>query len=201
MKLGSLITLVVCTFAASSAPAFAQSMSFGVKAGFISATVKTTGTGSFEPEAEISAAGGAFVAWQVAPHLRIQPEVLIATRRFSLKNSPAGISVRSSGFEVPVLVQVPFAGSARIKPVLFAGPQFSRISKVEQTVFGVESDISHRIKGLDVGLAVGGGVEIDAGRGALVIELRGVVGTRQLSEDRMPEIKARAFMMLAGYRF
>lgn len=201
MRLGSLITLVVCTFAASATLAEAQSASFGVKAGFVSATVKTSGTGTFEPEAEITGSGGAFVGFDVARHLRIQPEVLISWRRFSIKDSPAGISVKTSGVEVPILFQVPLTDTGRIRPLLYAGPQFSRLSTVKQRVFEIESDISDRIKNLEIGMAIGGGIEIEAGRGAITLDVRGTVGFTQLSEDRMPEVKSRAFLAFAGYRF
>lgn len=201
MKLGLLITLVVCTFAASTSGAYAQSTSVGAKFGVISATVKTTGPGSFDAEAELTAAGGVFVAIEIAPYLRIQPEVLMARRRFSLKDSPAGISVRTSGFEVPVLVQVPLRTTGTVRPLLYAGPQFGRISKVTQTVFDIESDISDRIKNMDVSLTFGGGIEIATGPGAVTIDMRGSIGLNELSEDRAPGVKSRAFSVFAGYRF
>jgi hypothetical protein len=44
-------------------------------------------------------------------------------------------------------------------------------------------------------------VEVPAGRGALLIDARVVIGLRNLWEQPGPTVKSRAFAALVGYRF
>jgi hypothetical protein len=177
----------------------AQSPSFGVKAGLVAATVSTSGTGAFDTEADPTAAGGAFVGIRLNDRFFVQPELLISNRRFTIQNE-AGINVRSRSIEVPILLNARLALSGRVRPVLFAGPQFGRITKVTQTFAGRTTDISDQIKDGDGGVVFGGGVEIGLGRGALTVDARGSIGMRNVGTGST-EIKSRAFMLLGGYRF
>jgi hypothetical protein len=195
-----LMTVGVCTFAASAATAHAQSASFGVKAGLVAASVSTSGTGAFDTEADPTAAGGAFVTIRITDRLFVQPELLISNRRFTIQNE-AGINVRSRSIEVPILVGARLALSGRVRPVLFAGPQFGRIAKVTQTFAGRTADISDQIKDGDGGMVIGGGIEVGAGRGAVSVDARASLGMKDVNAASGPSIKSRAFMLLGGYRF
>ena len=83
------------------------------------------------------------------------------------------------------------------------------IGEVRQTRDGVEEDVSSGIRDFETSLAFGGGVEFSAGRGALSIETRAILGFRNLSlvDPRELQLNApltihsRAIVVLAGYRF
>ena len=192
--------VVVCALT-WPATAAAQGGVFGIKGGLVVGDVSTSGVGEFDTDANTGPVIGGFAGVTITPQLRLQAEVLFSNRRFSAADVTIDAKVRSRGVEVPILFVLQGRESERVRPMIYAGPQFSIISKVTQTVSGVETDMSDRIKDTDVGVTAGGGLEIANGRGAFVIEVRATVGLKDLNEDANPSIKSRAFMMLAGYRF
>lgn len=194
-----LMTVGVCTLSAMATAAHAQSVSFGVKAGLVAATVATSGPGAFDTEADPTAAGGASVNFRINDRFSIQPELLISNRRFTIQNE-AGINVRSRSIEVPVLLQAALVVSGRVRPVLIAGPQFGRITKVTQTFGSRTTDISDQIKDGDGGFVIGGGIEVAAGRGHVTVDARGSIGLRNVGTGPTT-IRSRGFMLLGGYRF
>ena len=192
--------VVVCALT-WPALAAAQSGVFGIKGGLVVGDVSTSGVGEFDTDANAGAAIGGFAGVTITPHLRLQAEVLFSNRRFSAADVTVDARIRSRGVEVPILFVVQGREGQRVRPMLYAGPQFSSISKVTQTVSGIEADMSDRIKNTDAGVAAGGGLEIARASGAFIIEVRAIVGLRNLNEDTDPSIKSRALMMLVGYRF
>ena len=191
--------VVVC---ALTWPAVAAAQGvFGIKGGVVFGDVSTSGVGEFETDANAGAVIGGFAGVTVAPHIRLQAEVLFSNRRFSAADPTIDAKVRSRSTEVPLLIVVQGRGGQRVRPMVYAGPQFSFISTVKQTVSGIETDMSDRIKNTDAGVTAGGGLEIANDRGAILIDVRVNVGLRNLNEDTEPSVKSRAFMMLVGYRF
>ena len=191
--------VVVC---ALTWPAVAAAQGvFGIKGGLVFGDVSTSGIGEFETDANAGAVIGGFAGVTVTPHIRLQAEVLFSNRRFSAADPTIDAKVRSRGTEFPLLIVVQGRDSQRVRPMVYAGPQFSIISTVKQTVSGIETDMSDRIKNTDAGVTAGGGLEIVNARGAVVIDLRVNVGLRNLNEDTEPSVKSRAFLMLVGYRF
>lgn len=195
--------LFVCLFIVSvlalPATARAQAGSAGTKGGLVSTTISTSGAGSFETDAGMGGVIGVFAAIELGGSARLQPELLITQRRFSAPG--LGFSVKARAIDVPLLLHLRFAPNRRVRPILFAGPQLSFISKVTQTTPAGAVDISDDIKNVDAGLTVGGGLEASAGPGAFVVDARVGFGFQDLSETGPPSIKSRAFMLLVGYRF
>lgn len=196
-----LVTLAAIVTMAGARNADAQEVSWGFKGGIVLASLETSGPGAFETDDDAGGTIGGFVGWAVTGIVRIQPEVLVTTRRFWARNvgSPFGIS--ATGVEVPLLVHFRFPEGRRAQAVLFAGPQLGAIANVTQAMGQTETDISDQVKDLDVGATFGGGVELPAGPGALVLDVRISLGLRNLSESSDPSFKSRAALVLAGYRF
>ena len=191
---------VVCALS-WPAMAAAQGGVFGIKGGLVLGDVSTAGVGEFKTDADAGAAIGGFAGVTITPQIRLQAEVLVSNRRFSPADETIDARIRSRGVEVPLLLVIQGRESERVRPMIYAGPQFSFISKVTQTVSGIEIDMSDRIKNTDVGVTAGGGLEIANARGAFVIDVRANIGLRDLNEDAEPSIKSRAFLILVGYRF
>lgn len=198
MRIFVCVVVAALTAIAPSA-ARAQSGSAGIKGGLIAANLSTSGAGSFETSAEAGFALGVFGAIEFGAVARLQSELLITQQRFAI--SLAGATVKSRAIAVPLLMHLRFGGDRRVRPVVFAGPQISFISKVTQQTAQGETDISDNIGGVDAGVTMGAGFEATAGRGAFVIDARATFGVKDLSETGPPALKSRAFMLLAGYRF
>jgi hypothetical protein len=192
--------VVVCALT-WPAVAAAQGGVFGIKGGLVVGDVSTSGVGEFDTDANAGPAIGGFAGVTLTPQIRLQAEVLFSNRRFSAADPTVDAKIRSRGVEVPVLFVIQGRENQRVRPMIYAGPQFSFISTVTQTVSGVEVDMSDRIKDTDAGVTAGGGLEVANARGAFVIDARAIIGLRNLNEDTTPSIKSRAFMMLVGYRF
>lgn len=191
--------VVAAVTALTPSAARAQSGSAGIKGGLIAANLSTSGAGSFDTSAEAGFALGMFAAIEFGAVARLQPELLLTQQQFAIPL--AGATVNSRAIAVPLLMHLRFGGDRRVRPVLFAGPQISFISKVtQQTALG-ETDISDNITGVDAGLTMGAGFEAAAGRGAFVVDARATIGVKDVSETGAPALKSRAFMLLAGYRF
>ena len=103
--------------------------------------------------------------------------------------------------DVPILVVSRWRTDQRTRPLLFGGPYLSLIAKSTQTLGGVESNLSSLLKETDAGVAFGGGLEIAARRGAVVLDTRVAMGLRNLSEMDEVTLKARTVMVSFGYRF
>ncbi len=189
--------LVLASMGVAARRADAQEGSVGVKAGPTMATAKSA---SFDTESDAGAGGGVFITWNVSDVVRIQPEVLLTRRRFTVVNVPGSAGVTSNAIEVPLLIQAAVAQSARSRLLLFAGPQLGRIGSVTQRSEGRETDLDDQLKDFDFGAVFGGGVEHTAGRGAFVIDARFVLGLRDLNDTRLVVVDRRIHGS-AGARF
>jgi hypothetical protein len=198
---GVVWAIVCAALLAAGQPAAAQAFSAGVKTGVVAARLNVAGAGTFDTSADAAATAGGFVAVALGRRLRVQAEVLYAERRFSSAGLPNVFSVRSRGVEVPLIVQVIAATPRRVRPMAYAGLFVTAISRVRQTADGQSVDISDQIVDVDAGLTAGGGVEVAAGRGAVVVEARASIGLRELHQAPPPEYRSRAFGLLLGYRF
>lgn len=172
----------------------------GVKAGITYANLSISGLPGFDPEAGVGMLAGGWVS-AGRERVRLQAEVLFAPRRFSAASPVGDIEVSSRAIDVPVLVVGRFRQAGRIRPLLFAGPYVSFISRVTQTIASTETDIDDDIKDVDTGAVLGFGVEVEAGRGAMVIDARYAFGMRDLSEAAESTFKSRSLMLSFGYRF
>jgi len=182
-------------------PAAAQGVDGGLKGGIVAGRLSLDGAGGFDTSARGGATAGGFVTLALGRVARLQLEALYAERRFRSSGLPVEIAVRSRGVEVPLTLQVVAPSGRRVRPLVFAGPQLSVVSAVRQTVGGVSSDIADRVAELDIAATAGVGLEIGAGRGAVVVDGRVVIGLRELNEAPPPEYRSRAFTLLVGYRF
>lgn len=200
-KSGVVWAIVCAATLVLAVPAPAQTVSAGVKGGVVAGRLNVDGAGAFDTTADAAATAGGFVAVEIGRRLRVQLEVLYAERRFGSSGLPVELAVRSRGVDVPLLLQVVAPPTRRIRPMAYAGPYVAAISSVRQTASGQSADISDQINDVDAGVTIGGGVEVSAGRGAIVVEARASLGLKELNEAPPPEFRSRAFGLLLGYRF
>jgi hypothetical protein len=81
-----------------------------------------------------------------------------------------------SYIDVPVLAKIGFLHGSAAQPSLFLGPSLavnlSANSKLEGQGADIDVDVKDQVRALDVGLVVGGGVEIPVGKRTYGVELR-----------------------------
>jgi hypothetical protein len=172
----------------------------GVKAGVTTANLSVSGLPGFEPESGTGAMGGGWISFG-RDRVRVQTELTFGTRRFSSPSPIGDIEVSARVVEIPVLILGRWRPGARTRPQLFGGPSFGLLSRVTQTVGSTETDIDDEIRDTDIGFVFGGGVEIGAGRGAVVIDARYTHGLRDVSESSVTSFKLRTWAFSFGYRF
>jgi hypothetical protein len=193
------LSVVVCAVLCGASPVRAQSVSFGLKGGMVAATATVDDPDGIDFNTGVGAIGGMFVTFDLGSRVRLQPELLFGQRRFDASNFP--IEITSTGAEVPILLQFTLGRSDRLRPVLLLGPQINFISRVTQTSAAGETDISDDIANVDAGVSVGAGLDITAGRGTVVFDVRVNFGMKDLSTASGPSLRSRGTLVLAGYRF
>ena len=143
----------------------------------------------------------------------IQPEVL-----FSMKGAKEEgeivivdstfnyeIVVKLSYLEIPILLKINIPADAVI-PNFYVGPAlaFCMVAKDKLTFNneeGDEEDIKDVIKSVDFGLSMGGGLDIKAGHGRVIIDIRYTLGfvTVNDQEDEDIVVKNSVLSFILGY--
>jgi hypothetical protein len=193
--------MVVVSVMGCVTPAAAQVVTWGFKGGVNLASIDVSGAGAFETSGDPRAAVDAFLGVTIGRGFSFQPELLLTTARFSASDPDLPLSVSSRVIAVPLLLHFRAPGQRRLRLVLFSGPQLGRLTGVSQTFAGVETSIDDEVKDLDVGVTLGGGVEVGAGPGAWVFDARVTLGLTNVNQADEPAFKSRAFLAMAGYRF
>ena len=188
------------TLTAGAASALAQRVEGGLKVGITSSTVSASGLEGFDPEADIGMLAGGWVSLG-SERVRLQPELIVTTRRLSSPSPMGTVELSSRTVEVPVLVVTRWRTDRRTRPQLFGGPYLAFLSNSTQTIAGVESDLDSQLKDTDAGVLLGAGLEIGARRGAVVLDTRIAIGLRNLSEIAGATLESRTVMVSFGYRF
>lgn len=171
----SLVTFSLIAFCAYGA--VAQGISGGLKLGANFANQKWSMDGfDVSPDARTSLHGGLFLTVMVSETFGIQPELLYNSvgSKFDLFGSEA--VQKLDYLTVPILL--------RYNPVpvfnIHAGPQFGFLLSAKAEADGDSEDIKDNLKGLDLGLGFGAGVDLPMGLG---ISARYVLGLSDIGEE------------------
>ena len=206
MRALSWLSLLIAPFAlADAGPAVAQTM-IGVKGGIAYAHPSIE---SFGSEARAGALTGGFVSFPVVERVVVQVEVQYAERGFSTFGfRTEGAGARTPYLDFPILLKAALVDEANaVRPAVFAGGFWG--TELSCTTDGdivevEESDsCTGRFRGrgtADVGLILGGGVDIDVGeRWFVLADTRVQLGVRNLHLD--PESgtsKSRTWSLVGG---
>jgi hypothetical protein len=214
-----LAALLVCL----AVPASGQT-SFGAKVG---ANISTWG-GSDADRLGLGDAGsrtglviGGLINHRLSPLLAFQPELLYSQKGPKYSEQFMGqtleATVKLDYVEVPLLlmVNVP-VGSPQLRPTLHVGPtlayevgckvSFSFFGESETEDCDSEPDFDDDVapadrRKFDLGLGLGGGLDVDFRGGILTFEGRYTMGLRTLDTSSDPwDVKNRAFSLTFGYR-
>jgi hypothetical protein len=194
-------------------PAAAQELEVTVLGGLSSATQAGSGAGAMwldGPARRNGLALGAGASLPVRPNLRASVQAL-----YVAKGSREGRGdydddvMRIDYLDLPLLLiaTLPVEAMERVTPVLMAGPVLSLKLNAELIEAGESFDVDG-LKGTDLGFAMGGGIEVPAGRGRVAVLTRYVIGLQDVAADGglwgadvLRGIRNRSFQLLVGYSF
>lgn len=135
------------------AVAYGQGISGGVKAGLNLANQTFSGNGyTTSPSFLPSIHAGGYVTLMFTEHFGLQPEVL-----YSAQGAKSGDEKYKLGYvTVPVLVR--YNVNSLIS--FHAGPQFGVLASAKHTYGSNDEDIKDQVKGSDLGVAMGMGIDL-----------------------------------------
>lgn len=175
---------------------------FGLKAGFNWSNHRSD---PIELDGELGFMGGGFVSFRVSESFEIQPEVLYA-RLVSTVPGPFRVGpgmllqdpeLETDILDVPVLFKYVVTGNDGIHPNVYAGPFFGFI--LDNTLDGI--DVTDDTEDTDYGVVFGGGVELGRGDVRGLIDVRYLVGLRDVDSTTANEIKAGMLQVMGGVVF
>lgn len=180
---------------------------FGITAGVNSSMVASSHLGDASRRTGFTA--GALLVFPVAPAFAIEPELLYTTKGYEVSGPDFSSTLKMSYVEIPVLLRVEVPASGGVKPLLYGGPavSFKATCDVDSKFQGismstscdpVQSDFA-KIKTLDYGLVVGGGLEFDVAGKMITIGARYDHSFRTIAENS--DVKHRVISVLATLEF
>jgi len=195
--------IVIMLFAVT--PAYAFGLSKGIKAGFCFANLNGDDV-SDGGSSKSALCGGVFANLDFFM-LEIQPEILYIQRRIDFNQNPfTGMEmavpyhVKMNYLEIPILAKAKMPIPGVIKPNLFAGPYFA-LNLTAQGHFDTEDpeDLEF-IKGTDIGVALGVGVDLSLLVMKVTLDGRYTFGLNSIHEEGN-DIKNSSFAVMLGIAF
>jgi hypothetical protein len=199
-------------------PASAQ-VQFGVKAGMNIATLG--GDDANGVDSRTGLVVGGLVKYRLTDMLSIRPEILYTQKGAKASETDPDfgsfeLTLKTDYLEIPVLLMVDLpVGAPELRPTLHVGPTFAFEVGCEAdfSAMGISGSIdcdagdefddgfADRRK-FDMGLGIGGGLDIAFGGGTLMIEARHTLGLQSLdTSDNGADLKHRVWSITFGYRF
>jgi hypothetical protein len=109
-----------------------------------------------------------------------------------------------SYLEIPVLAKLQIPSQGSIKPNIFAGPAIGlKLSGSVKAKYAGETETENieDLKGMDLGLVIGGGVDYLMGNKILTVDLRYTLGLGTISDYEGEDVKNGVFSILFGILF
>jgi opacity protein-like surface antigen len=181
----------------------------GVKAGLNIASIRGADVEAEEvfdmpADSKLGFVGGVFVVFNLSTNIAIQAEALYSSKG-AQASIPGDWEITASAdyLEIPILAKYIITTKGSVKPFFFAGPALALklASKVKAVDDGMtyEGDLEG-IKSTDVGIAIGGGLEIGKN---LTADIRYTLGLTKVIEIEgvVYDVKNGALSVMIGYCF
>jgi hypothetical protein len=156
---------------------------------------------------------GGFIGYRFTDFLSMQNEIY-----FTMKGSEGrhplffggtrDVRIRLAYIEVPILLKFHLPLSGRMVPNIFTGPAFAIMvyNNADYEYDGRIYDIAidRYVESTDIGIILGGGVDIETGRGSVVIEARyewGLVNVPKETSYMDLDLKNSTLSFMIGYAF
>ncbi|MCU4176503.1 porin family protein [Carboxylicivirga sp. N1Y90] len=200
--------LVLVALLAIASSSFAQ-VKFGAKAGINIANLKITEV-DYDPglEYKVGLTIGAFAKYSVSEKFAIQPELLYSMKgakiNYSEGNDYNKGSIKTNYLSIPIIAKYYLSSGFNLQ----AGPQMDFLlsaktsydSSIDGHITSESYDFKDSLKGIDFGLAVGLGYDLENGLG---IEARYILGLSELNKNTEEDgsAKSKGFQITASYAF
>jgi len=184
----------------------------GLKAGLSLAQISFTGDVTYGDLSLLARpVFGAFFAFNITPVFSVQPELYYLTQGSLRKQILDYMEKKSEqilGYiDIPVLAKVRFKAGSRLRPVVFAGPAVSFLTKANQRFYtdgdlDGEYDLKPFLKSTNFSAVLGGGIEYALEKSFLVLDLRYDLGFGDI--DTLSDtvtMKTRALVLMVGAGF
>ncbi|UCF20450.1 MAG: PorT family protein [Gemmatimonadota bacterium] len=193
----------------------AQRLSVGARGGYSSTTVGWRGLQAIETDWNSNYHIGGLLKLAVHENFAIQLETWYAKKGTGARFLDDDIEgdYDLAYLQIPLLAQVmvPLGPDSRVAPHFFAGPTiaFELSCEISAVIGGMTvrddcdaPDLDLERKTTDIGLLLGGGIEIQIGPGSILLDAMYDLGLANLNDD--PEaaddsVKSKAWMVSAGY--
>ena len=199
-------SLAAAVCLAGAVPAAAQDMPLGVKIGVNVATFSFDEDDfGLEGSSKTGLMAGAFIRRQISEGFGLQIEGLITQKGAKLDDTffDDEFDITINYLEIPVLAryEMPF-GTGDTSFHVYGGPAFALKISDHQELDGdeIEEDFEQDLKGADVGLAIGAGVDFNM----WVVDVRYTFGLMNINDDPGADdfpVRNRVFTVGVGYRF
>lgn len=194
--------LALCLVCAG--PALAQGIGKGVRGGVNLTTTVTAGDdGGASLDWQLRPVFAGFITWRVASWLQAQPEVVYAMKGAGSDEFGISSKLLLDYVEVPLLARLSKSAFGGRSLYVVAGPSFAWLARAKTRAdFGgatEELDIREDVERFDLGVAVGGGIEL----GSIVVDGRYTHGLSDIDKDTSDDVKVRnrAVSLTVGFRF
>jgi hypothetical protein len=181
-----------------------QSVTFAAKGGINLSNLTFSAEGTtVTPSWRTGFLVGGSIDVPLTKNFSLMPEFLVATRGGEVTMGGDGVAIKFLYLDVPVLFAYKLAPTGTVVPYVFGGPVFGILltAKESDTFDGTttDTDIKDDTTKADVGIALGGGVEIKR----FLVEFRFTLGMMNLIKEPFlsESAKNKAFAILGGVRF
>jgi hypothetical protein len=186
------------------APAFAQGLGKGVRGGVNLTTTGTEdGNGGAALDWQPRAVFAGFITWRVASWLQVQPEVVYAMKGGRSEEFGITSKLLLDYVELPLLARWSKGAPRQRSLYVVAGPSLGLLVRAKTRAdFGgatEELDISDDVERFDLGVAIGGGIEL----GSILVDGRYTHGLSDIDKDASDDVtvRNRAVSLTVGFRF
>ncbi len=184
----------------------AEVTGFGVKAGVAMSNI--FGRDVYDQKFRAGFSYGVFMTYGFGRAFAVQPELLFVMKGSKYINGTGADAYRETMsleyVELPILAKLYLPLSRAFKVHVFAGPAPAlNIRARVNAKFAGESqeETLDNIKGVDISLVGGAGIEIPVGRGRITFDARYTAGLTTLSKEPYDDIRNGAVSFLFGYMF
>ncbi|KPL07906.1 hypothetical protein AMJ86_02455 [bacterium SM23_57] len=213
----------VLTLIAVTTPAITETK-FGVKVGASSSTLQRTSSGIDEDQKSLwYFSGGIFLRFDLNPTVKFQPELLYVRKGARWEDSEESDNYSASYkseqkweyLEIPMLMVITPKTNMSISPNFYLGPapafllkaryDYSYNSSYSENGYTYNNSFSYSgtiggVRNVDIGIILGGGLDIPAGDGLITTDIRYNLGLGNLY-NTSSKIHHRCLSFLVGYRF
>jgi len=179
---------------------------FGIKAGVAMSNI--FGRDVYDQKFRAGFSYGIFMTYGFGRTFAVQPELLFVMKGSKYVNGVGSDAYRETMsleyVELPILAKVYLPLSRNFRILVFAGPApaLNIRARVDARFAGEsQQETLDNVMGVDVGLAVGAGIEVPVGRGRITFDARYTAGLTTLSKEADDDIRNGAVSFLLGYVF